>query len=104
VPAEKGAWLVVIAVHVWRAMGVELFLQMDKGASRLNQAFEIIRVFILCFQPKLFEHIVRFVAASRSNNETAVEPSCDISRGVVGVSPSAGPLNGKSSGLWSWRA
>jgi len=36
---------------------------MDKGARRLDQAFEIIRVFVLCFQPKMFEHIVRFVVA-----------------------------------------
>jgi len=66
---------------------LELFLQMDKGARRLNQAFEIIRVFVLCFQPKMFEHIVRFVVALLvpATKKTAIEWMVrDIGRSFVG--------------------
>ncbi len=38
-----------------------LFLQMDKGAGRLDETLEIIRFLRFRPQPKVFEHIVRFV-------------------------------------------
>ena len=39
----------------------EILLEMDKSARRLNQSFEEIVVFGVAIQPKLFQHIVRFV-------------------------------------------
>ena len=39
----------------------EVLLEMDKSARRLNQSFEEIVVFGVAIQPKLFQHIVRFV-------------------------------------------
>jgi hypothetical protein len=40
---------------------LEIFLQMDKSASALNEAFEEIVVARFGVEPNLFEHIVRFV-------------------------------------------
>jgi len=59
---------------------------MDKGARRLDKAFEIIRVFVLCFQPKLFEHIVCFVVVLLipARKKTAIEWIVrDICRGFA---------------------
>ncbi len=39
----------------------EVLLEMDEGACRLNQSFEEIVVLGVAIQPKLFQHIVRFV-------------------------------------------
>ena len=39
----------------------EVLLEMDESACRLNQSFEEIVVLGVAIQPKLFQHIVRFV-------------------------------------------
>ena len=39
----------------------EVFLQMNKGSGRLDQSFEIFCVVGSGLQPKMLEHIVRFV-------------------------------------------
>ena len=39
----------------------EVLLEMDESARRLNQSFEEIVVLGVAIQPKLFQHIVRFV-------------------------------------------
>ena len=39
----------------------EILLEMDEGARRLNQSFEEIVLLGVAIQPKLFQHIVRFV-------------------------------------------
>src|SRR6266404_3652305 len=39
----------------------EILLEMDESARSLNQSFEEIVVFGVAIQPKLFQHIVRFV-------------------------------------------
>src|SRR5437588_1184443 len=39
----------------------EVLLEMDESARRLNQSFEEIIVLGVAIQPKLFQHIVRFV-------------------------------------------
>ena len=39
----------------------EVLLKMDESACRLNQSFEEIVVLSVAIQPKLFQHIVRFV-------------------------------------------
>jgi hypothetical protein len=40
---------------------LEVFLQMNEGPSRLNQAFEKIIVVSVAVQPKLLENVVRFI-------------------------------------------
>ena len=39
----------------------EILLEMDESARRLNQSFEEIVLLGVAIQPKLFQHIVRFV-------------------------------------------
>jgi len=39
----------------------EILLEMDESARRLNQSFEEIVLLSVAIQPKLFQHIVRFV-------------------------------------------
>ena len=39
----------------------EILLEMDESARRLNQSFEEIVVFGVAIQPKLFQHVVRFI-------------------------------------------
>src|SRR2546423_1835826 len=39
----------------------EIFLEMDEGAGGLNQSFEEIVVIGVAVQPKLLQHVVRFV-------------------------------------------
>src|SRR5437879_13713824 len=39
----------------------KVLLEMDESARRLNQSFEEIVVLGVAIQPKLFQHIVRFV-------------------------------------------
>lgn len=40
---------------------LEVFLQMNKRSGRLNQSLEIFRIVGSRLQPKMLEHIVRFV-------------------------------------------
>lgn len=45
----------------WMPRVLEIFLQMDESASRLNQAFEIIVIVGVAVQPELLQNIMRFV-------------------------------------------
>ncbi len=47
----------------WMRRTRVLFLQMHEPACGLDQTLEIIRVFRFCPQPKMLEHVVRFVVA-----------------------------------------
>ena len=65
----------------------EIFLQMDEGAGGLNQSFEEIVVVGVAVQPKLLQHVVRFVVTSLvpAAKERAIEWMLRDVAGKIGI-------------------